>query len=329
MHEKRHGLGKGMGSLLTGFDYDAQIENVVTKTIGEKEEKPKEPVVVEKPAEKIIPRVEEIKKTESVVEVKLSDIKPNPNQPRKSFDEEALESLADSIKSKGIIQPLILMEYAPGKYSIIAGERRFRAAALAGLQSVPAIVRSMDEVSRMEVALIENIQRSDLNPIEEAFAYQELMVKSRCTQEELAAKLGKSRSLVANTLRLLSLSDNLKDDVISGLLSPGHARAILSLKNPADQELLRNKIVEKNLTVREAEELASEYNKGHKVVSKRGKEKEDDVFLVESKFSSAIGAHIELKGSLEKGRIEIKFRSQKELERIYSALSDGEELFEE
>ena len=323
MHDKKHGLGKGMSSLISDFDYDAQIANVVNKTIGEKKEEENK----EETKKADIPAVH----SDQVIKVKLDDISPNPNQPRKNFDDEALSSLALSIKSEGIIQPLIVEEVSPGKYQIIEGERRYRAARLASLNEVPAIVRNIGEIAKMEIALIENIQRENLNPIEEAYAYQALITRTGYSQEEIAKRVGKSRSLVANTLRLLGLSDALKDDVISGVISAGHARAILSLKNPADQILLRNRIIEKNLSVRDAEELANEYNRGHKVVqrNRRGSDKDDMVLDAEAKFSSAIGAHTELKGSLERGKLEIRFRSQKELERIYAALSDGEELFEE
>ena len=177
--DKKHGLGKGMGSLLSGFDYDAQIENVVLKE-DEREEAPVIP-----------PSFDPEKKDdgEKVLYIPLSSITPNPNQPRKSFDEDALNELAESIRSQGVIQPIIIEEYAPSKYSIIAGERRFRAAQIAGLKSIPSIIKSFGEIQRMEVSLIENVQRENLNPIEEAFAYQYLIQKSGYTQEEVANKV--------------------------------------------------------------------------------------------------------------------------------------------
>lgn len=307
--DKKHGLGKGMGSLLKDFDYDAQIENVMNATI--------------------LPKEFDTKEGE-VINVPLFHVKPNPKQPRKVFDEEKLQELADSIKTQGIIQPLICEEYAPGKYNIVAGERRYRAAELAGLSEVPIIVRNFTEIQRAEIALIENVQREDLNPMEEAFAYRMLMDVSGYTQEEIAQRVGKSRSAIANALRLLVLPDNIKDDVTSGLLTAGHARAILSLNNPGDQSLLRNRIVEDGLTVRESEHLANEYNSGHKVVPKgKTKEKDYDILRVEEKFVSVLGAKVEIKGSLKRGKLQIRFRSQKELERIYSFLSDNGDLFDE
>ena len=179
------------------------------------------------------------------------------------------------------------------------------------------------------MSLIENIQRENLNPIEEAYAYQYLIQRSNLTQEELAAKVGKSRSAIANSIRLLSLSDKLKDDVISGQISAGHARAILSLVNPADQQLLREKIVDGELSVREAERLADEYNKGHKVEpKKKGKEEDPEVSEVVERFVSATGSRCEIKGTLDRGKLLIKFRSQQDLERIYSLLSGGSQLFD-
>lgn len=309
-----------MGSLLSGFDYDAQIENVVLKE-DEREEAPVIP-----------PSFDPEKKDdgEKVLYIPLSSITPNPNQPRKSFDEDALNELAESIRSQGVIQPIIIEEYAPSKYSIIAGERRFRAAQIAGLKSIPSIIKSFGEIQRMEVSLIENVQRENLNPIEEAFAYQYLIQKSGYTQEEVANKVGKSRSAVTNSIRLLNLPDIVKDDLISGMMTSGHARAILSLVNPADQILLRNKIIEGDLSVREAEALADEYNKGRKIVQKKKeKGKDPDILFAEEKFINAIGAKVEIKGTLNRGRLMVRFRTQKELERIYSYLSNGEDLFDE
>ena len=321
--DRKHGLGKGMGSLLSGFDYDAQMENIVLNE-DEREEAPltppPSPVMTEKADDT----------GERVIYINLSAITPNPNQPRKTFEDDSLNELAESIKSQGVIQPIIVEEYAPGKYSIIAGERRFRAAQIAGLNTIPSIIKSFGEIQRMEVSLIENVQRENLNPIEEAFAYQYLIQKSGYTQEEVARKVGKSRSAVTNSIRLLNLPDTIKDDLISGLITSGHARAILSLVNPSDQMLLRNKIVEDDLSVREAEALAEEYNKGRKIIQKKKeKGKDPEILLAEEKFINAIGAKVEIKGTLNRGRLMVRFRTQKELERIYAYLSNGDELFEE
>lgn len=308
--ERKKGLGKGMSSLIDGFNYDVQVEDVINKTISAKSEKEKE-------GEKL-----------NVVFVPLSKVHPNPKQPRKTFDENALQGLSDSIKNQGILQPLTVEEYSPGEYSIIAGERRYRAAKLAGLEKVPVIIVSLSEIQRIEVSLIENIQREDLNAIEEATAYEYLIQRSGYSQEEVAKKVGKSRSAVANSLRLLSLSDEIKDDVISGAMSAGHARAILSLVNVADRSLLREKILQDGISVREAEELAATYNKGQKVKSpRRTRSKDSGIIDVEEKFVSAVGARCEIKGDLMHGKLQIKYRSQADLERLYSLLSKGQELF--
>ena len=306
-NEKKRGLGKGISSLMSGFDFDTQTDDIITKTIKD-----------------------ERKEKMTVVQLDIGHVRPNPNQPRKFFDEEALEGLAESIKSQGIIQPLTVEEIAPGEFSIIAGERRYRAAKIAGLDKVPAIVVSLSEVQRIQMSLIENIQRENLNAIEEASAYQYLIDHSGFTQEMVAQKVGKSRSAIANSLRLLSLSDKMKDDIVSGAMSAGHARAILSLINPADRELLRDKIVHEGLSVRDAEILAESYNKGHKLIQrKKITEKDTEVVNIEEKFVSAVGARVEIKGSLDKGKLQIKFKSQKDLERLYALLSGGGVLFDE
>ena len=306
-NEKKRGLGKGISSLMSGFDFDTQTDDIITKTIKD-----------------------ERKEKMTVVQLDIGHVRPNPNQPRKFFDEEALEGLAESIKSQGIIQPLTVEEIAPGEFSIIAGERRYRAAKIAGLDKVPAIVVTLSEVQRIQMSLIENIQRENLNAIEEASAYQYLIDHSGYTQEMVSQKLGKSRSAIANSLRLLSLSDKMKDDIVSGAMSAGHARAILSLVNPADRELLRDKIVHEGLSVRDAEILAESYNKGHKLIQrKKNTERDGEVVSIEEKFVSAVGARVEIKGSLDKGKLQIKFKSQKDLERLYALLSGGGVLFDE
>ena len=306
-NEKKRGLGKGISSLMSGFDFDSQTDDIITKTIKD-----------------------ERKDKMTVVQLDIGHVRPNPNQPRKYFDEEALSGLAESIKSQGIIQPLTVEEIAPGEFSIIAGERRYRAAKIAGLEKIPAIVVNINEIQRIQMSLIENIQRENLNAIEEATAYQYLIDHSGFTQEMVSQKVGKSRSAIANSLRLLSLSDKMKDDIVSGAMSAGHARAILSLVNPADRDLLRDKIVHEGLSVRDAEILADSYNKGHKLIQrKKSVGKDSEIVNIEEKFVSAIGARVEIKGSLDKGKLQIKFKNQKDLERLYALLSGGGVLFDE
>ena len=306
-NEKKRGLGKGISSLMSGFDFDSQTDDIITKTIKD-----------------------ERKDKMTVVQLDIGHVRPNPNQPRKYFDEEALSGLAESIKSQGIIQPLTVEEIAPGEFSIIAGERRYRAAKIAGLEKIPAIVVNINEIQRIQMSLIENIQRENLNAIEEATAYQYLIDHSGFTQEMVSQKVGKSRGAIANSLRLLSLSDKMKDDIVSGAMSAGHARAILSLVNPADRDLLRDKIVHEGLSVRDAEILADSYNKGHKLIQrKKSAGKDSEIVNIEEKFVSAIGARVEIKGSLDKGKLQIKFKNQKDLERLYALLSGGGVLFDE
>lgn len=309
--KKIHGLGKGMGSLLGNFDFDIT------------------PDVVSSPKEKITVQVSEEDIKDRVLYVSVDKITPNVNQPRKSFDDDSLAELSASIKNQGVLQPLLVEKITDGSYVIVAGERRFRAAKIAGLSEVPVIVKSFNEVQRIEVALIENIQRENLNAIDEAAAYQYLIQKSGLTQEEVAEKVGKKRSTVTNSLRLLQLPDQMKDDIVSGVLTAGHARAILSLVNPNDRMLLRDKIIEKELSVREAEEEAQALNEGKKVKVKRAPKARDPYIQgVEDKLLEAFGTKVEVKGNLKKGKLVIPYASQSDLERLYRLLGKSEDLFD-
>ena len=322
VNNKKRGLGKGIGSLLGSYDINEEITSAVeaaTKDINA----PAVPVAEGKKESKA-------EDGEAVIYVPVDRISANKNQPRKAFDEDKLDELAQSIKELGVIQPLTVVEIAPGRYSIVMGERRFRAAQIAGLDKIPVIVRKLSEGDRAVLAITENVQREDLNPIEEASGYATLMATLNLTQEGVAEKVGKSRSAVANSLRLLSLPDSIKDDIVSGQLTAGHARAILSLENPADRMLLRDKIISKELSVREAEKLAAEYNKGHKIVKKDSKTANDtEISDVADRFVSATGIKCDIKGTLDKGRLQIKYNSLQDLERIYSLLSGGDALFTE
>lgn len=309
--KKTHGLGKGMGSLLGNFDFDIT------------------PDVVSSPKEKITVQVSEEDIKDRVLCVSVDKITPNVNQPRKSFDDDSLAELSASIKNQGVLQPLLVEKITDDSYVIVAGERRFRAAKIAGLSEVPVIVKSFNEVQRIEVALIENIQRENLNAIDEAAAYQYLIQKSGLTQEEVAEKVGKKRSTVTNSLRLLQLPDQMKDDIVSGVLTAGHARAILSLVNPNDRMLLRDKIIEKELSVREAEEEAQALNEGKKVKVKRiPKARDPYIQGVEDKLLEAFGTKVEVKGNLKKGKLVIPYASQSDLERLYRLLGKSEDLFD-
>lgn len=257
--------------------------------------------------------------------LEVSRLVPNPHQPRKEFKPEALEELAASIRSKGVLQPILVEPREDGSYTIVAGERRYRAALLAGLTRVPAIIRTFTEQERLEIALIENLQREDLTPIEEAKAYRTLMETSGLSQEELAERIGKNRSTIANTLRLLKLPEDMQEAIHSGSLSPGHARAILSIVNPADMRILFNRILAKGLSVREAETMAAELNKGSRAA---GPEKESsfpkqrplELQEMEQRLLNVLGTKVRIRGNGKKGTIEIAYFSTDDLERILEIL---------
>lgn len=258
---------------------------------------------------------------DSLKKVPIKKLTPNPYQPRKEFREESLQELADSIKQNGIIQPILAEEQEDGTYIIIAGERRARAAKLADLVEVPVILDKFTIEEKIEIALIENIQREDLSPIEEAMGYKTLMDTLELNQEEVAKKVGKSRSAVANSLRLLKLPEKIKESLNHGVISAGHARAILSVINPADQEFLFNRIIEQNLSVREAEQLSSELNKGNKLNMKEKNKPSNEVTNpemhgIKQKFIDTFGTKVEIRGSFKKGKIEISYFSMDDLERI-------------
>lgn len=257
----------------------------------------------------------------SVVELKINDIDPNTKQPRKTFDQERLEALAESIKEHGVVQPIIVKTEG-SRYIIVAGERRWRAAKLAGLKTVPAIVKDLTSREVMEIALIENLQREDLNPVEEAEAYQRLIEEYSLTQEEVAKLVGKSRTAIANSVRLLSLSKEIKEMITDGRLTSGHARALITVSDGRKQLSLANQIVEKGLNVREAEKLASmedkkqKKNKKQKPVDKIAAEMKN----LEDKLRSAYGTKVSLYDSEGRGRIVFEYYSNEEFDRIIDLL---------
>ena len=261
-----------------------------------------------------------------VIKISIDRIKPNPNQPRKHIKEETLKELAESIKQKGIIQPIIVRE-KERYYEIIAGERRWRAAQIAGLQEIPVVIRNdISELESLELALIENIQREDLNPIDLALAYNELIEKYKLTQEELAKILGKSRSAIANTLRLLKLPEEIKNHIISGKLSEGHGRVLLALEDEKEMTRLANECIEKQLSVRELEEIIyfkSQEQIQEKIVSHETNQekKNNDLVNIEEDLIEALGTKVIVKGSLNKGKIIIEYYSREDLERIYLKIS--------
>ncbi len=275
---KKKGLGKGLGALLT--DENSSIES------------------------------------ENIKELKLSDIEPNKEQPRKDFDEEKLSELSSSISQHGVLSPILVCEGENGYYKIIAGERRWRASKLAGLKTIPAIIKSSEKGKIFELALIENLQREDLNPIEEALGYRRLMTEYGLTQDKVSEKMNKSRSAVANSLRLLKLPSDVVSLVESGALSVGHAKVLLSLSEDKKISELAKKAFEEALSVRELEELIKK--DGKKPTTK----KDVDLNLklafetIEKNVSSLLGTKVKIVDNHNKGKIQIEYYSAKDLERI-------------
>jgi len=312
----KRGLGKGLG-VLFGEEVTQEETPVVKrerKTTTKKTEKNvsretsnKEPVIVEKVVE--IP-VEQ--------KLKISLIEPNSSQPRKKFDEEGLQELANSIKEFGILQPL-LVQKKDEHYEIIAGERRWRAAKLAGLVEVPVLIREYDKQRTMEIALIENVQRADLNPIEEAMAYQRLIQEFELTQEEIANRVSKNRATITNSMRLLKLDQRVQQFLVDGQISSGHARALLGLEDGEKQYQAAKKIIQESLSVRDTEKLVKLLNRPEK--EKKQPENGPDINLIyrqiEDKLKTIMGTKVIInRKDKNKGRIEIEYYSQEELERL-------------
>lgn len=256
-------------------------------------------------------------------ELELSKIYPNPNQPRKNFDEQPLKELADSVKKHGVIMPIVVNDGGDGKYMIIAGERRFRAAKMAGLETIPVVIRKYNEREIKEISLIENLQREDLNPIEAATAMKQLMVDYKLTQDELAERIGKSRPAIANTLRLLTLTPEVTAMVAEGRLSAGHARTLVTLA-PDDQISFATDAVKSGMSVRELEKKVRAYNVPPEVLDAR-KKKKRALASVELKdlverMRFAFRTKVSLIGTDEKGRIYIDYYSRDDLDRISEIL---------
>lgn len=253
------------------------------------------------------------KKALGIMEIELDKIIPNEYQPRKRFDEERLNELAQSIKEQGVIQPIIVHRSDSG-YELIAGERRWRAAKIAGLKTIPAIVKEASKRELLEMALIENIQREDLNPLEAAEAYKRLQDEFKLTQEDLARRVGKERSTITNFLRLLGLPREVKQELASGALSMGHAKAILSLERARDQIQAASIIVNKGLSVREAEALAARLKSGTK--EKKIRRLSHELKAVEERLKKALGTKVSIASRSKGGKIVIEYYSSDELDRI-------------
>ena len=331
----RRGLnkGRGLGSLIPPKGTASEEESAVNKP--EEAEVSGENVRQEKtkPGEKAgSGESTAAKKTDSdgedVLSVRLSQVVPNQAQPRKTFDEDALEKLADSIRQYGVLQPLLVKK--KGRYyEIMAGERRWRAARLAGLKEIPVIVRQFEAQDAAAISLIENIQREDLNPIEEAQAYRRLIDEFGLTQEEAAQRVSRSRTAVTNSLRLLRLTEKVQEMVIRGELSMGHARALLSLEEEKPQEEAALRIIDRGLSVRETEKLVRKMLEEEKEEPKAGKQKdpmlEASVRKLEEGLRQALGTQVTIRQSgREKGKIEISYYSLHDLDRLAEMIKGGE-----
>ena len=252
-----------------------------------------------------------------VTEIVVSQLDPNPDQPRRTFDTQALEALAESIRQAGVLQPLLVVENG-ARYRIVAGERRYRAARMAGLQSVPCVVRDMTEQERMEAALIENLQREDLNPIEEAAGIRALMEECGYTQELAAKRVGRSRPAVANLLRLLQLPESIRELVKAGELSAGHARVLAGLADESRQLALAERAVREGMSVRELEKLAAQTME--KPAKPEPKPLPSELNDMQERLQNVLGVRTALHGNLKKGKIILQYDSAEELEAIYEAM---------
>lgn len=252
-----------------------------------------------------------------VTEIAVSQLDPNPDQPRRTFDTQALEALAESIRQAGVLQPLLVVENG-ARYRIVAGERRYRAARMAGLQSVPCVVRDMTEQERMEAALIENLQREDLNPIEEAAGIRALMEECGYTQELAAKRVGRSRPALANLLRLLQLPESIRELVKAGELSAGHARVLAGLADESRQLALAERAVREGMSVRELEKLAAQTME--KPAKPEPKPLPSELNDMQERLQNVLGVRTALHGNLKKGKIILQYDSAEELEAIYEAM---------
>ena len=290
------GLGKGLDALIPSVQSDTKAKNASSETTTEKE-------------------------PETIV--KITKIEPNREQPRKNFDEDALQELAESIKQFGLLQP-ILVQDRKTYYEIIAGERRWRAAKLAGLKEVPVIIRNYTEQEIVEISLIENIQREDLNPIEEALAYKRLLTEFNLKQDEVAERVSKSRTAVTNSMRLLKLCDEVQQMIIDDMISTGHARALISIEDPEEQYAIAQRVFDEKMSVRDIEKLVKNLNKPEKPKKEVIEDKSLDIIYqdIEEKLKQTLDTKVAItsKGN-GAGKIEIEFYSHDDLDKIIDLLS--------
>lgn len=304
MATRKTGLGRGLNALIPEKQDSRKKEDL-------------KPVEIIK---EVVKEVEVIKEVEVEKTLNVLDIEPNREQPRKQFDEDALEELAESIRQYGIIQPIVVTK-KDDYYEIIAGERRWRAARMAGLTEVPVVIKDFGNQEILEVSLIENLQREDLNPIDEAFAYQRLIQEFHLKQDEVAAKVSKSRVAITNSLRLLKLDKRVQEMLVEEMITSGHARCLLALENGDKQYEVATKILDESLSVRDVESLIKSMLKEKK---ERVEKKEDYSFLyrdMEERVKNILGSKVSIKNKKNnKGKIEIEYYSQEELERLVEML---------
>ncbi len=283
----------------------------------------------------LIPATELHEDQDAVLEIEISKIKANAFQPRRIFDQEKLDELADSIKEHGIVQPIVVRELAKGKYELVAGERRLRASQQLGLKTIPAVIKKFTDAQMMEIALVENIQRQDLSPVEEAYAYKRLIEEFKLTQEQLAQRVSKSRSFIANMLRILNLPQEILDALNENRLTVGHARPLLALENEKVKVEIAQKIIDNNLSVRETESLVkrilesgnSEKTTKSPADDKKVKHRSSPLLTdLESKLRSLCGTKVKIKDKGGKGVIEIEYYSGDDLDRISALLLRGEQI---
>ena len=295
----KRGLGKGLDSLIpTNVMMESEVKHATVSTASSPEEE-----------------------KDGTLMVKLSKVEPNREQPRKNFDEDSLQELAESLKQFGMLQP-ILVQNRGDYYEIIAGERRWRAAKIAGLKEVPVIVRDYSEQEIMEISLIENIQREDLNPIEEALAYKRLLEEFHLKQDEVAERVSKSRTAVTNSMRLLKLCDEVQKMVVDDMISTGHARALISIEDPEEQYLIAQKIFDEKLSVREVEKLVKDLHKPPKPPKEENKTLQAIYQEISERLKQSLSTKVSVSAKQNgAGKIEIEFYNHEDLERLLERIT--------
>ena len=316
MAGRKNGLGRGLDAFFP--DRTSVVKEPARKTITKTVKTEKKSDVAEKQTNPTVAKKQTADSKTGAMIVKISSVEPNMDQPRKQFDEDALMELSESIKQYGVLHPLLVSD-KKDYYEIIAGERRWRAAKLAGLTEIPVIVKEFSEQELVEISLIENIQREDLNPVEEAMAYKRLIDEFHLKQDEIAERVGKSRTAVTNAMRLLKLSEKVQQMLIDEMITAGHARAILSIADKEKQESIEMKIFDEKLSVRETEALVKRMLEPPKTAKKSKFSSAEDAIYesLEEKMKSIMGTRVQIhRKKNDKGKIEIEYYSKDELERI-------------